>query len=127
VLVVDDDATLLGLMAATLDRAGYSTTCEQDAMAALLTAEKDRPVAVILDLLMPGMSGFEFLERFRSEPYNRDVPVLIWTAVDLTSAEEARLREQAQAIHSKLKGGMSELLQDIARILPRQLPAPQES
>ncbi len=127
VLVVDDDATLLGLMAATLDRLGYSSTCEQDGMAALLSAEKDRPVAVILDLLMPGMSGFEFLERFRSEPYNRDVPVLIWTAKDLTIAEEARLREQAQAIHSKLKGGMSELLQDIARILPKQLPAPQES
>ena len=127
VLVVDDDATLLGLMAATLDRAGYTFTCEQDAMAALVTAEKDRPVAVILDLLMPGMSGFEFLERFRSEPYNRDVPVLIWTAKDLTLAEEARLREQAQAIHSKLKGGMSELLQDIARMLPKALPAAQES
>jgi PAS domain S-box-containing protein len=126
VLVVDDDATLLGLMAATLDRAGYSATCEQDAMAALLAAEKDRPVAVILDLLMPGMSGFEFLDRFRSEPYNRDVPVLIWTAKDLTLAEETRLREQAQAIHSKVRGGMSELLQDIERILPKQLPAAQE-
>jgi PAS domain S-box-containing protein len=123
VLVVDDDVTLLGLMAATLDLLGYASTCEQDAAAALLAAEKERPVAVILDLLMPGMSGFEFLDRFRSEPHNRDVPVLIWTAKDLTLAEEARLREQAQAIHSKLKGGMSELLQDIARILPGQLPA----
>lgn len=127
VLVVDDDATLLGLMAATLDRLGYSSTCEQDGMAALRAAEKDRPLAVILDLMMPGMSGFEFLERFRSEPYNRDVPVIIWTGKDLTLGEEARLREQAQAIHSKLKGGMSELLQDIARILPRQLSTHQES
>jgi CheY-like chemotaxis protein len=123
VLVVDDDVTLLGLMAATLDRLGYASTCEQDGVAALLSAERERPVAVILDLLMPGMSGFEFLDRFRSEPCNRDVPVLIWTAKDLTFAEEARLREQAQAVHSKLNGGMSELLQDIARMLPRQLPA----
>jgi CheY-like chemotaxis protein len=126
VLVVDDDPTLLGLMAATLDRLGYSAACEQDGKAALVVAEKRRPLAVILDLLMPGMSGFEFLERFRSEPMNRNVPVIIWTAKDLSLAEEARLRAQAQAVHNKQTGGMDELLQEIRRLLPRPRTTQQE-
>ena len=119
VLVVDDDLELLGLMQATLGHLGYSATCEQSSAAALQVAEKDRPLAIILDLIMPGMSGFEFLERFRDQPHNRDVPVIVWTAKDLSLGEEERLRGRAQAVHNKMRGGMGALLREIQRLVPR--------
>jgi len=118
VLVVDDDPNLLGIMAATLDKLGYAAICEESGSAALLAAARSTPMAVILDLLMPGMNGFEFLERFRNEPRNRDVPVIVWTAVDLSNAEEVRLRRYAQAVHSKLKGGVAALVDEIRRLVP---------
>jgi PAS domain S-box-containing protein len=122
VLVVDDDLELLGLMKMTLGNMGYSATCEQDCSAALLAAEKVRPRAVILDLLMPGMNGFEFLERFRQQEAYRDVPVIVWTAKDLTVGERAHLEERAQVVH-KLKGGFGELIREIQRLVPRSRTA----
>jgi PAS domain S-box-containing protein len=119
VMVVDDDVQLLGLVAAKLEVLGYAAVCEQDGLAALLAAERARPSAVILDLLMPGMNGFEFLERFRSRLQNRDVPVIVWTGKDLSMVEEQQLREHAQAVHSKLSGGMTALLEEIERLVPR--------
>ncbi|HTE50443.1 MAG TPA: response regulator [Kofleriaceae bacterium] len=118
VLVVDDDLGHLGLMAATLGRLEYSATCERDGAAAVVTAERDPPLAIILDLLMPNMNGFEFLERLREQPRNRDVPIIVWTAKDLTFGEVALLRQRAQAVHTKLNGGMSELLKEIERLVP---------
>ena len=119
ILVVDDDPSSLGLMAATLGKLGYKALCKEDSLQALRVAREAPPMAIILDLLMPGMDGFEFLEFFRSQPQNRDVPVIIWTAKDLTASEEARLREGAQAVHSKLAGGMTALVDEIQRVLPR--------
>jgi PAS domain S-box-containing protein len=126
VMVVDDDPQSLGLMSATLTRLGYQPDCKPDASAALRAAEKSRPLAIILDLLMPGMNGFEFLDLFRSQPQNRDVPVIIWTAKDLTSAEEARLRHRALSVHGKT-GGMTQIVDELARIVPRKSAAQQRT
>jgi PAS domain S-box-containing protein len=119
VLVVDDDAQALGLMGAILDELGYAAVCEHDPAAALRAVERTCPVAIILDLLMPGLSGFEFLERLRTQTPNRHVPVIVWTAKDLSAVEERRLRDHAQAVHSKLMGGTMGLVQEIERLVPR--------
>jgi PAS domain S-box-containing protein len=119
VLVVDDDARALGLIGAILDELGYTSVCEHDPAAALLAVERNCPMAIILDLLMPGLSGFEFLERLRTQIQNRHVPVIVWTAKDLSVVEERRLRDHAQAVHSKLMGGTTALVQEIERLVPR--------
>ncbi len=118
VLVVDDDPSSLGLMAATLSKLGYRFVCKPDAPAALSAVRTAPPSAVILDLLMPGMDGFEFLWRFRSEARNRDVPVIVWTAKDLTSEEEEHLRNNAQAVHAKMSGGLAQLVEEVKRAVP---------
>jgi signal transduction histidine kinase/CheY-like chemotaxis protein len=118
VLVVDDDAASLKLMQATLGRAGYETLCLQDGEAALKAAADRRPIAVVLDLMMPGVDGFEFLDRFRRADGDRRTPVIIWTVQDLSAHDQARLRETAQAI--VVKGGDgSSLLQQLSAFLPR--------
>jgi signal transduction histidine kinase/CheY-like chemotaxis protein len=105
ILVLDDDPGALRLMAATLGNLGYESRCETDGERALDAADAAMPRAVVLDLRMPGMSGFEFLERFRRDPRRRRVPVIVWTGKDLSSDEIKRLRRSAQAIVLKTDGG----------------------
>ena len=104
VLVVDDDPAALALMAETLERLHYRPACYSDGAAALLGVSTHIPDAIILDLLMPGLDGFEFLGRLRASPLHSKIPVLIWTVKDLAPDELQRLRASAQAIVQKGNG-----------------------
>jgi signal transduction histidine kinase/CheY-like chemotaxis protein/HAMP domain-containing protein len=121
VLVVDDDPGSLKLVAATLKQLGYETRCEREGAAALRAFRETPPSAVILDLLMPGMNGFEFLELLRREPAGRRVPVIVWTVKDLTPEERTFLRSSAQAVVSKGQGGAAVLAE--LETLVRRKPA----
>ena len=120
VLVVDDDPGCLRLMEATLGRSGYETICRQDGEAALQAAAESRPIAVVLDLIMPRVDGFEFLERFRRTEAGRRTPVIIWTVKDLSDHDHARLRESAHAIVVKGSDGAASLLRELNAFLPQR-------
>src|SRR5229473_2381840 len=119
VLVVDDDPGCLKLMQATLGRSGYDTICREDAEAALQAAAESRPIAVVLDLIMPRVDGFEFLERFRKMEAGRRTPVIVWTVKDLSAHDHARLRETAHAVVAKGSDGAASLLRELNAFLPR--------
>lgn len=120
VMVVDDDESSLKLMSAALTQLGFRSVCLRDGEKALHATGASPPAAVVLDLLMPGLDGFEFLDRFRSSPATRRTPVLIWTVKDLDDQERARLLRSAQAIVRKGHGGIPSLLEDLRRFLPTQ-------
>jgi len=117
VLVVDDDPNSLKLMNAALSQLGYRAICLADAEEALRMAERAPPSAVVLDLLMPTLDGFDFLERLRSSPANRTTPVLVWTVKDLDAGERARLQQSANGIIHKGERGIAALLEDLRRFL----------
>jgi signal transduction histidine kinase/CheY-like chemotaxis protein len=118
VLVIDDDATSLQLMASLLAQLGYKSRCERDAARALEDVRRTTPNAIVLDLIMPGMNGFEFLDVLRGAPEGRDVPVIVWTSKDLSAAEKDTLRASANAIVSKGNGGSERVLAELATHLP---------
>jgi PAS domain S-box-containing protein len=120
VLVVDDDEGSLKLMAAALTQLGFRPSCTHDGEEGLRLTARAPPVAVVLDLLMPVMDGFEFLDRLRDSPATRLTPVLIWTVKDLSGHEQARLSRSAQAIVRKGHGGIPALLEDLRRFLPKR-------
>jgi PAS domain S-box-containing protein len=124
VLVVDNDESSLKLMAAALTQLGFRPICMKDAEEALRLTGTAPPAAVVLDLRMPGMTGFEFLDRLRESPATRLTPVLIWTVKDLSAEEQARLSRSAQAIVRKGHGGIPALLEDLRRFLATRLDAP---
>jgi len=101
VLVVDDDRASLRLMEATLRQLGYEPECCASGEEGLLAASRAPPAAVILDLVMPGMDGFEFLDRFRHDARRERIPVLIWTSKDLTAEEHTSLQRTTQTILRK--------------------------
>ena len=113
ILVVDDDAASLRLMAAALQQLGYRARCVSNGEDGIRIAETVAPTALVLDLMMPVMDGFQFLERFRDLPACRNVPVLIWTMKDLTGDEYARLQSTVQCVVSKGRGGMAKMMDEL--------------
>jgi CheY-like chemotaxis protein len=101
VLVVDDDPSMRALMAALLNGLGYRPVCMEDGRSALQIVAREPPAAIVLDLMMPAMSGFEFLKRLRGTEQGRRVPVLVWSAKELTVEEQAQLATSAQAVMDK--------------------------
>jgi CheY-like chemotaxis protein len=122
ILVVDDDPHALKLAETILTQLGYQPICKADAKRGLRAAAEERPAAVVLDLLMPEMDGFAFLERFRRTAAGRWTPVIVWTVKDLSADERKRLKTNAQAVVQKGQGGTAALLEQ----LKASLPAPRE-
>jgi PAS domain S-box-containing protein len=117
VLVVDDDSASRRLMSAALGQLGYTARCISNGDHALRIAQEAPPIAVVLDLIMPAMTGFEFLDRFRSLPDCRSIPVLVWTVKDLTAEEHGRLQSSVQAVISKGCSGIGALTEDLRNFL----------
>jgi CheY-like chemotaxis protein len=118
VLVVDDDDQARKLMETTLAQLGYRTRGESGADQAFRSLAASPPSAIVLDLLMPGMSGFEFLDRLRVDPVLRRVPVIVWTSKELTLTELAMLRASANAVVTKGPSGKAAVLSELAACLP---------
>jgi PAS domain S-box-containing protein len=124
ILVVDDDPAALKLASLALREMGYRPVCSADPEEALRTVAADPPGIVIVDLLMPGVDGFEFVSRFRAMPAGRDVPIIVWTVKDLDAGERRRLQPSITALVSKNAGGSHALVKELRRLLLAESVAP---
>ena len=97
VMVVDDNPEFLHLMELMLKHAGYRPMLAQSAMAAMDLLEANRPVAILLDIMMPVRSGFEFLENLRWNSRFGRIPVVVVTAMTLGDEEKEFLAEFSTA------------------------------
>ena len=82
VLIVDDDPGAQRVLAAALEFAGFRVTCAADAAGALGLLRSQPIDCVVLDVVMPGMSGFEACNALRALPECRQVPILMLTSLD---------------------------------------------
>ncbi|MBC7247840.1 MAG: response regulator [Actinobacteria bacterium] len=80
VLIVDDDATMVNLLATVLEFEGYETRKALSGKEALESINGDPPDVVLLDIMMPGMDGFEVLARLRGDVKTERLPVIMLTA-----------------------------------------------
>ena len=77
VLVVDDTPSQLELMNVYLQDGGYEVITAGDAKDALFKAENDKPDIILTDIVMPGMSGFEFCRQLKRNPLTQKLPIVI--------------------------------------------------
>lgn len=119
VIVIDDNIKDLKLAKILLTELGYQVLCVSTAQEGLLAAKQGNPLAIILDLLMPGMNGFEFLHQYRKTKKGRQTPVLVWTAKDVSSDERAQLRALSLGVVLKSGGSINKLLSEFSHYLPR--------
>jgi signal transduction histidine kinase/DNA-binding response OmpR family regulator len=123
VLVVDDDPEIRQLMEHELTGSGFRTLAVGGGEEALAQIRRERPSAILLDLLMPDPNGFEVLYRLRESPDLRDVPVIVMTAKELTAADYEKLNGSAQKILQK-GTDMTRLMREVLRAVdPRGLPS----
>ena len=122
ILVVDDDPHALKLMEAMLKQLGFVAVCRSNGPDALETTHAEYPAAVILDLMMPEMDGFQFLEQFRRTPVGRQIPVLLWTVKDLSATERGQLLSQVQGFISKGPRGGASLVEELRGYLGPRAP-----
>jgi len=83
ILVVDDDQNLLRMVSRTLEMEGFQVLTAGDGGSALALLEQHKPDLVLLDILMPGLDGFEVLKRIRQ---HSSVPVIMLTAINQVTA-----------------------------------------
>jgi DNA-binding response OmpR family regulator len=88
-----------------------------DGAAALATLANDRPAAMVLDLMMPRVDGFDVLRSVRADPATRELPVIVVTARELTDEDRARLVGAAQRVITKQALSLDELRGQIRDLL----------
>jgi len=119
VLVVEDDAATRELIERTVERLGHRTARAANGREAVDWLEANAPPALILlDLLMPEMDGFAFLNLLRGREAWRDIPVVVVSAKQLTEAERQWLGETSQRIVAK-----GDMLADLSAAVRATLPA----
>jgi CheY-like chemotaxis protein len=123
VLVVDDDPETRLFVRHALEGDGWQVREAANGHEALAEVDRNPPTAVLLDLMMPEMDGFEFLAVLRRRDVGHDIPVVVCTAMDLSPADRERLAGAVRQI--LFKGAMSraDLLRELRALLPRP-PSP---
>lgn len=92
VLVIEDDAPLRRMITRFLGAAGYDICEAADGAAGLAMAREQRPDLVLLDLMMPGLDGWQVLQRLKGEAETAGLPVIVLTASVGASLSERALR-----------------------------------
>ncbi|HLK65280.1 MAG TPA: response regulator [Bryobacteraceae bacterium] len=125
VLVVEDDPDTRYILKNTLEKDGWQVQTAANGRIALEMAASKLPGLVLLDLMMPEMDGFTFIDEFRRVPEGRRIPVIVLTAKDLTADDRRRLNGYVQSVVKKgsntesLLGELRDLVaQSIGRAQP---------
>jgi signal transduction histidine kinase/CheY-like chemotaxis protein len=113
ILVVDDEPTARDTLRRMLERAGWPVQEAADGWAALEAIRAERPAAVLLDLMMPGMNGFEIVQSLRADAALASLPIVIVTAKELTADERQRLAGSVQRVLQKGSYSQADLLAQV--------------
>ena len=93
VLIVEDEADTRSGLREFLERSGYVAAEAADGLAGLAQAESWHPHAILLDIRMPGLDGYEVCRRLKANPATKPIPVIVVTAVE--DAPVSRLAYEA--------------------------------
>jgi adenylate cyclase len=119
VLLVDDDDVVRRGVRQALEPIGWKVTEAENGQVAVDSLTAARPDVIILDLMMPKMDGFEFLDELRSRPDWQDIPVVVITAKDLTDEDRDRLNGGVERIIQK--SDRDEMLGQLTRAIGKCL------
>ena len=113
VLIVDDDPMTVELLDKILRQEGYDVLAASGGEEGIKLAIDEHPDLIILDLVMPGVNGFDVVERLRANPQTKEIPILVHTSSDVSAEDRAALRKNVQGITSK--SAREQLLQELER------------
>jgi signal transduction histidine kinase/CheY-like chemotaxis protein len=117
ILVVEDDVSTLEVIVELLKAYGYTVSTATDGEQARASVAHSLPELVILDLVLPKMSGFELLAEWRSSPRTAELSVFVLTSKDLTKEEEKYLRAHAESLFRKQDSWRESLIKQMDRVV----------
>jgi PAS domain S-box-containing protein len=117
VLVVEDDTDTRDMLRRMLTREGWAVTEATNGRVALERMAECQPELILLDLMMPEMDGFAFLEALRQQDAWRSIPIVVVTAKDLTPEDRQRLNGYVEQILQKGAYSREELLHEIHHLV----------
>jgi signal transduction histidine kinase/CheY-like chemotaxis protein len=117
VLLVEDDDATRATLRQMLEREGWTVAEAGNGRVALAQLAGGVPDAIVLDLMMPEMDGFQFVAELRSRREWRDLPVLVVTALELSEQDHRRLNGEVELVIRKSGQPRDELLREIGRAL----------
>ena len=117
ILLVDDDPKALELLEEVLRAAGYETQGVRSGKRALEVLANKAVGGILLDLLMPGMDGFEVIRHVRQEATLKELPILVMTAKNLTAEEASLLSHETQGLLQKNGSWQEQLIVEVRRVI----------
>ncbi len=117
ILVVEDDETTREMVVRLLRGEGWQISEAANGVEGLVRLDEDGADLVVLDLMMPVMDGFQFVEAVRADARWRELPLIVVTAKDITDADGRRLKGSVQEILQKSGNTREQLLADVGRFV----------
>jgi CheY-like chemotaxis protein len=122
ILCIDDDRIVLSFCSDALEREGYRALVASDGPTGIEIATRERPDLILLDVMMPGMTGLEVCRRLRAQPALRETPIVVLTASD-DSDLGGKARDAGATSALRKPYGPANILAAIEQVLGRR-PAP---
>jgi PAS domain S-box-containing protein len=116
VLVIDDDKTVLDLIELILESEGYRVVKSHDGKEGLSIAMKVHPDLIILDIIMPDVSGFNVAYQLKQYPQTQNIPVMILTSMDVDEETREQMQGFITTIMNKSHFTKQDLLREIGSI-----------
>lgn len=123
ILVVDDDAKVCDFVSVLLESVGYTPVTVRNGREAMRVLEERNTDAIVLDLNMPEMDGFEVLKRLSDDPALKSIPVLVLTAKELSETQIELLSRQTRAMMHKSNDWQRQFLGQVDRAIAQSWPS----
>ena len=122
-LLIDDDAAVHALLEEELAALGYDVESAFTGESGFDAAKELSPDVIILDLMMPGMSGFEVAGMLKDHPRTANIPILVLTSKDLTNEDRRALQSKVTSFVQKGHSAREQLVREIRRLEQRRVSA----
>jgi ammonium transporter len=116
-LVVEDDEATREMLVRTLDKSGWGVKIASNGLEALERLKEEVPQLILLDLMMPEMDGFQFIDEMKKMAAWRQIPIVVLTAKDLSAKERLELNGSVTQIMSKQAYSQDELVREIRELV----------
>ena len=114
VLIVEDDPDLAQVLVGFFEQHGLRTILARDGQEAIRISQKVRPALLLLDLMLPSTDGFTVVDWLRRHDRLKDLPIIVYTARDLDSADRARLGVAPERLFTKARMPPDQLARRVA-------------
>ncbi len=115
-LIIDDDATVHALLEEDLSSLGYAIVNAYSGDDGLRVAVEAAPDVIILDLMMPNMSGFEVADALKDDPRTAGIPILVLTSKEVSTEDREILHTKVSSFVQKGKSAREQLVREIRRV-----------